>query len=247
MRRHALTRRSAGASDPLSMASTFDHWRADTGTTRDGSDRVGSWAGRKNGYTVSQATTSLKPVWFASGTDSKPYLSFDGTDDFLVSTIGAFGGASGDYLIAVVSDQSVTPSGNQTFLDATTSPAAGRHLICASGWATSGKVSVYTDPPGAWREPANAISGPVLHLFDLRAGASAAGYYRNGTLTGALWTHTQQAFATGNQMAIGASTAGASLFGGKLYEVLVSRNATTAERASITAYFKARYPSIAIV
>ena len=57
--------------------------------TKDGSNYVSAWLDKSiNGYSFNQGSAASQPKWFASGfgTESKPYLSFDGINDWLLSS-----------------------------------------------------------------------------------------------------------------------------------------------------------------
>lgn len=68
--------------------------RADRGVTQSGT--VSAWTNFGTvGNGASQGTSGFRPTYNATGfgTTSRPYLSFDGTDDYLDLTLGSFGTA----------------------------------------------------------------------------------------------------------------------------------------------------------
>lgn len=60
----------------------YEDWWAGAGITLN-VDKVSAWAGRKNGWTVSQVTAGLQPGWVADGLNGKPCVVPDGIDDYL--------------------------------------------------------------------------------------------------------------------------------------------------------------------
>lgn len=71
-----------------------------TGNPSNGASFTGQWVSKIRGKTtVAQGTASAQPVWNASGENSKPYLDFDGVDDFLDLTTREYLGSSLTILI----------------------------------------------------------------------------------------------------------------------------------------------------
>jgi hypothetical protein len=65
--------------------------QASSGTTAVGAnnDPVGYWKDLLNGYPLTQTTNNNRPLYLTSGINSRPALSFDGTNDNLNATSGA--------------------------------------------------------------------------------------------------------------------------------------------------------------
>jgi hypothetical protein len=65
--------------------------QASNGTTAVGAnnDPVGYWKDLLNGYPLTQTTNNNRPLYLTSGINSRPALSFDGTNDNLNATSGA--------------------------------------------------------------------------------------------------------------------------------------------------------------
>ena len=70
---------------PIALgASLFEWWSADGGITQS-SGMVSAWQGRKAGRTLTQSTSSARPVWSATSFGGSAGLFFDGNDDSLFS------------------------------------------------------------------------------------------------------------------------------------------------------------------
>lgn len=190
---------------------------------------------------VTQGVAANQPTWAASGLDGRPYLSFDGSNDHL--SFGAdIDATARDWLFAFVA-QSTASGGSTTFFDCYDG-VNPRIVLTQSGWATPGKTSWYDG--GSWNEPANETLSPVLHVWDLRAGASVAGYFRNGTLTGANATYTQRAIKIASGGKIAAAFNASSNFAGRIYEWVLLRSHSAADRDALHSYFRAEYPTLAV-
>lgn len=95
-----ITRAARAAFRPWHIANLTAWWSADVpssmaqvsnGTTAVGAnnDPVGYWADLLNGYPLTQTTNNNRPLYLTSGINSRPALSFDGTNDNLNATSGA--------------------------------------------------------------------------------------------------------------------------------------------------------------
>lgn len=224
---------------PTDVASVKAWFRSDGHYTLSGS-LVSAWGEQSsNQHNTTQVTSSAQPTYNASGLDGKPYLSFDGGDS--LSFPSSIDVAARDWLIAFVSQATVT--GGSTTLFSSYDGAANAMHIAQSGWSTPGKTSWYDT---TWKEPANETLSPVLHVWDLRAGVNAAGYFRNGTLTGGNATYSQRNLNNASGTRIGAGYNGLSGFTGRIYDFVLLRSHSTADRDAIHSFFRTKYPTLAV-
>jgi len=71
-----------------------------SGNPGNGVSFTGQWTSKVGGKTtVAQGTAASQPVYYTSGENSKPYLDFDGTDDFLDLTTREYCGSDLTVLI----------------------------------------------------------------------------------------------------------------------------------------------------
>lgn len=100
----AITNTQRSGFSPLALGSKLlAWWDASRGITLSGSE-VTAWADRKNGSSVSQATSAARPLFSATGFNGAPCLTFDGTDDNLsaesVFSLPTGGDASRVWIVA---------------------------------------------------------------------------------------------------------------------------------------------------
>lgn len=82
-----------GGWSPLSLgASLYDMWDAERGTTIDLSGAaVTAWRSAKNAYSAAQAVGAGRPLYSATSFNSRPGVTFDGSDDELTyAGVGVF-------------------------------------------------------------------------------------------------------------------------------------------------------------
>jgi hypothetical protein len=69
---------------PLSVNGCVLWLRSDLGITKDGLNRVGTWADQSgNGHNVTQSTDGQKPIWYINQINEQASVRFDGSDDYL--------------------------------------------------------------------------------------------------------------------------------------------------------------------
>jgi hypothetical protein len=92
---------ASGITSPLDVDSLFYWYAADVGVTTN-NNKVTQWNDLSgNGHHVTQADTSKAPTYSATGgPNSRPTMTFDGTDDFLASAAHFWG--SDDLTVIVV-------------------------------------------------------------------------------------------------------------------------------------------------
>ena len=111
---------------PSSMA------QASNGTTAVGAnnDPVAYWKDLLNGYPLTQTTNNNRPLYQTSGINSRPALSFDGTNDNLNATSGAVCDAvrntGGFTSLVVARPATADPAVSMTFLSRNGSTAQSR-------------------------------------------------------------------------------------------------------------------------
>lgn len=119
--------------DVLSLEPTL--WlKADAGITKDGSDRVATWADQSgNGFDFTQSTEAAKPIYTENELNGLPVIRFDGSDDEMTSaaTMGDFidAGSFTVLVAAVINGTSSNVGGayNNHALFGTTSGAMNIH------------------------------------------------------------------------------------------------------------------------
>lgn len=96
MRRNTGRDRRGGGTVPFSIVPYYSQGvdldlNAELGITKDGSNRISSWADQSGaGNTVIQSTGANQPLWLATDTpQSKPVVSFDDVNRQLVKLAGA--------------------------------------------------------------------------------------------------------------------------------------------------------------
>lgn len=147
-----VTRAARPAFRPWHIANLTAWWSADVpssmaqssnGTTAVGAnnDPVAYWKDLLNGYPLTQTTNNNRPLYVTSGINSRPALSFDGTNDNLNATSGAVCDAvrnTGGFT-AISIFRGVATSGNvsTSFLSRNGSSSQSR-INCGVNWSTGG-------------------------------------------------------------------------------------------------------------
>jgi len=103
---------ASGITSPLDIDSLFYWYAADVGVTTN-NNKVTQWNDLSgNGHHVTQADTSKAPTYSATGgPNSRPTLTFDGTNDFLASAAHFWGS---DDLTAIVVYKHTSATSNTT-------------------------------------------------------------------------------------------------------------------------------------
>jgi hypothetical protein len=106
---------------------------AGQGVTKDGSNYVSQWADQSgNGNNASQGTAANQPLYVASGLNSKPVISFDGINDYLIGTVLPIG--AGSFTVFIIQR-----------LRTTTHTASCSFLISIAGVSKFSLYMQYTD------------------------------------------------------------------------------------------------------
>lgn len=216
-------------------------------------DGVGTWPDLSgNGHHVTQGTTANRPTWkLNGGPNNRPSVSFDGTNDVLVSAAHWWG--SDDLTVFVV-----MKFGNATRNVVETYATRNNEDDTKFQWAAQGRNTT-----NAYElRLIKSRDGGLTNRVDYRDGAKEATYRLltwagSGTSVtlhkdGASQAITRAASGTGNdtifdtadsRFIIGANrpTPTAALSGSISEIIVYSRNLTAGERESIEAYLNQKY------
>lgn len=106
--------------------------RADKGVTLNGSN-VSSWADQSgNGHNAVQATAAKQPAYSASGLNSRPGITFDGSDDCLRIPVMSYGGVDKVTVALLAKD---TATALSVIMEGHTGAAANYFSISANNLA----------------------------------------------------------------------------------------------------------------
>jgi hypothetical protein len=91
-----VQRRGGASWSPLDLGDNLlDMWDAEAADTLTLSgSAVSAWASVKNGYSAAQGTGSARPIYSATSFNSRPGLTYDGSDDVLIYPAQPFPGGT---------------------------------------------------------------------------------------------------------------------------------------------------------
>jgi len=142
---------ASGITSPLDIDSLFYWYAADVGVTTN-NNKVTQWNDLSgNGHHVTQADTSKAPTYSATGgPNSRPTLTFDGTNDFLASAahfwgsddltvivVMKFGNATRTTGEQIISRRTATPTYQWNFYGTSATPNKGNFQIFPNGSTTA--------------------------------------------------------------------------------------------------------------
>lgn len=257
---------------PWHVANLTAWWSADVassmaqssaGTTAVGAnnDPVGYWADLLNGYPLTQTTNNNRPLYLTSGINSRPALSFDGTNDNLNATSGAVCDAvrntGGFTAIAAIRLGSPTQIVSYSYLSRNGSAGQSRINLTFNG--TAGSKAWFL---GGRRQEADSVvnvtganGGGASNTTYIMAGVAdytnSDGYlYRNGELhasnTGWLTDGSTPDSASAAVAVGGLSDGVTQQFAGQIAQVLWYKRALSASEVLLVSRWLGRIYGVAV-
>jgi hypothetical protein len=252
----------AGITSPLDVDSIFYWFDAgqgvfdSVGNTISNFQGVGEWKDLSgNGHHTTQTTNGARPQYQATGgPNSRPALSFDGTNDILYSSNHFWG--SDDLTVFVVGSYSTR---NEIEVIASKGSTTGNNLQWFVAGGTTGAMSINTGrqlraynlgtlAQRAWNDGNKSVTSEITTFLSTSVGV--ANIYANG----AAQNVTQHNFSGGDGTIFDSSAAPLTIGGGDfaagganfiqaiISEIIVySRALTTAERQAIENYLNKKY------
>jgi len=238
---------ASGITSPLDLDSLFYWYAADVGVTTN-NNKVTQWNDLSgNGHHVTQADTSKAPTYSATGgPNSRPTMTFDGTNDFMASA-AHFWGSDDLTVIAVMKFANATRDAFEQII------ARGEITGNVRQWQLRGSgvslsysndIVVFRDGGGANSNRASndAKSTSFRVLSGVNSPASTRiDFYINGSSSGSSettgGTGDYTVYDAVNKVGLGAANVGttpSAFLQGSISEIIVySRALTTAERENL--------------
>lgn len=221
--------RGGATFDPSTLSGGLFRLRPDSGVVLDGSNRVQSWTDSWNGHVFSQATAGNRPLYTASGVNSKPTVDFAvARVDYLAGPTIDCSAFTGLTLIAILN---FTNTGTYSMIVAHNGKDELRSQGSNAQMASAGvdNCAGVTSRAGSW-------------------GVMSGTHVAAGSTTRVYWNNTEDANAPAGagalgsaDFAIGSRGAGSLTMNASLAEVLAySRALSTIELAQVVTY-AARY------
>jgi probable HAF family extracellular repeat protein len=218
--------------------------KADAGITKDGSNRVSSWADQSGANnTATQATGSNQPLWVNNSVNGKPVLRFDGADDEIVAASSA--GSDNFTVIAVAKTANSHEIDGES--NSGTGGTWGQQYLFGATYPNGAGVSMGTNGISVYEHagsymPALAVYqgalGTAYNIVTVKYTARRPQIYLNSAL---VRTGFESALGTVNAPTeIGRGPYGA--FGGDIAEVLIyDRALNDSDRALVENDLNRRY------
>jgi hypothetical protein len=227
-------------SNPISTTNLMLWLRADVGVTKNGSNRVSSWADQSGKSMTATGQGTTDPLWVNNALNSYPAMQFDGVSNYF-SLPSGFANFTAGTTIFVVATQTVTTN-NAHFVDFSAGFAVDVMSLLMS---TTSNDLAYWEYNGSWSglTDSNALTLGTPYLTEfVEASSGSATLYVNATAqTTATIVIPTNVTRTGNFIAKSDSTADA-LFEGNIEEVIVYNTAlSTANRQAVESYLRAKY------
>lgn len=225
--------------------------KADTGVTKDGSNKVSAWADQSgNGSDAVQTGAAAQPTWVENGINGRAVLRFDGTDDVLIGSNNGYNPSGGDFTMIVVHQRSTSATWTAPF---TFSQPGGAHGAPLMTWRNNteqfGINNVGRADAGVFVNLAASARETHVSTIQRRGGTSGNGgaltvrSMGNATLSEARgtqgWSSNASAgYAVGRHWSEGTG----HYLAGDVAEVIVyDRVLTPAERTRVEAYLAKKY------
>lgn len=228
---------AALASGPGGVTASLELWlKADAITGLNNLDPVTTWVNSSSqlGRDATQATAAKKPLYTTNIINGKPVVDFDGSNDFMRSTISL--SITGWTIFAVVHPQLVGSNWIGVFTDTTTGFAHGIRAIGGQKRALTydgaTKNAVDTAPFVAgtsYYMTASAANGGVMELW-------TNGVLKDSIAVGTLWD-AETSFDIG-----GANETASEFWNGYIAEIAVySTKLSAGDRTTVEDYLKTKY------
>ena len=225
---------------PLDLGDNLlDMWDAEAADTITLSgSAVSAWASVKNGYSAAQGTGSARPIYSATSFNSRPGLTYDGSDDVLIYPAQPFPTSSNPaeiWLLIDITTPGATTGSKYAFSYGGTSNSDARALRRGSTSSVNRGAAVVNAVPTA--DHPTDVAG--RHVW--RAVFEADGYRLD--IDGVAGTKTISAatLTTQTRVVLGALQTGAANFiQGVMSLAAVTAPLSTDEAALMLAYLKTR-------
>jgi hypothetical protein len=195
-----------------------------------------------------QTTDGARPPYTASDPDfnGHPSLSFDGSADHLViDTLGSLSSASANHSLFAVLKSDTTTASNRTVLDHSSNGGAGGDIRVARYWTAttnSGRHGFFTGGAGVDIVASAPDTATQWLEWEQDADDDECRVYEDGVLSGVGAPVVERAINSDDSATIGGNFVAGGLFDGRIAElVYLDHSPTAEERASLGAYFAARY------
>lgn len=220
----------SSVSDISDLAFDFDPHGSDVyqdsaGTTPAGDGDPIGYVSEPNGYTLTQTTTTRRPLRYLDG-NGWYAADFDDTDDYL--TNASFDAGSQPFTLAAVAQQDAVTN-NGTFI--------------GDGSTNNFMLQTGTGPRMFWGNSINATTSPGTTRHVWLAGVNGASSWADEDGTEVLTGDSgSNAWTAG--VSIGRNPNDATVFNGKIYRVLVyTKLLSSTERTDLATYLDSLYSS----
>lgn len=227
---------------PLALgADLLGYWDAEnTPTLTLSGSNVSSWADAVNGYVVSQALSSLKPIYSATSFNGRPGLAFDGTDDYLTIASSPF--PLGTHALEMWSLVSSTTIGSvvatKIIASHAGSSAADALRLRRIGTGTTSQGGSSTGTSSTSINAMNTTTDFVgRHVLRGAFGLTQTKAYVDND---AAVTISAVPFENAGPFVIGATNTGTAVFPGIMNAVLVTLPLSDSQAALLLSYLKTR-------
>ena len=237
---------ASGITSPLDVDSLFYWYAADVGVTTN-NNKVTQWNDLSgNGHHVTQADTSKAPTFEATGgPNSRPTMTFDGTDDFLASAahfwgsddltvivVMKFANATRDVNESIVGRHSTTPLAQWRIFGRNAAGSyAFRYVVSRDGTNPNEFYSDFSTKPTSFRAISFVSFGNITPDAFVDGAAQTETNATAGTGNGTVFDSADNGVSVG---ATNALTTPVGFLQGSISEIIVfSRALTTGERSGL--------------
>jgi hypothetical protein len=224
----------ASAFRPTNVPGLVGWYRPDLGITIDGSSNLQGWADQSgNGFILGQSSASDRPAYFATGgPNNVPYVSFNGTTDYMNNGSLTELTAPFEYFVACRFLDTVSVGHNEYMIDF----GAGNYYCTAQNSSNADQVYTYAG---------DLLYGNFTPATDIVIDVQAAGASTNiifnssSSYSGNAGSGTPQAVG----LTLGNYGGGGNFyFHGYVYEVMIfNQIISSTNRNNLKNYFQGRY------
>lgn len=214
---------------PSDVSSLVLWLSADSGVTKDASNKITSWVDQANGSNFVNATANQEPFWVANYRNQRPFVQTSNPQARFFSGPG-IGITGSSYTIIYVLEQAAVAGTSDGILHLS---GGGNTLILK---IQNGQFQVNT---GSGDFKSNAYSTNVAHIATAQFSGTSTSLYLNGTLDK---TTTNVYPATGSTSSYLGVFFGGAGFEGKIGEVLIyNQGLSTVDRVKAECYLSFKY------
>ncbi|TGK16844.1 hypothetical protein EHO62_14135 [Leptospira kmetyi] len=214
---------------PSDVSSLVLWLSADSGITKDASNKITSWLDQANGSNFVNATANQEPFWVANYRNQRPFVQTSNPQARFFSGPGV-GITGSSYTILYVLEQAAVAATSDGILHLSGGPNT---LILK---IQNGQFQVNT---GSGDFKSNTYATNVAHIATAQFSSTSTSLYLNGTLDK---TTTNVYPASGNTTSYLGVYFGGAGFEGKIAEVLIyNQGLSTADRIKAECYLSFKY------